>query len=227
MPTVLITGCSRGLGLEFVRQYSGDGWRVIATCRHPHLATELTAIPGEIEIHSLDVSDFTAVDSMATTLLGTPIDVLVLNAGINPQKDATLAETDFESWPNVMRVNVMAPAKIASAFRPHLAASQIKVVVGISSQAGSITLNQRGRNFLYRTSKAGLNMVITGIARELAEEEIISVSILPGATRTNMGGPEAPRSPEQSVRDMRRVIANLKIQDSGSFIDFDGQNIPW
>ena len=180
-----------------------------------------------LEIYALDMVDFEAIDDLATSLLGLPIDVLIMNAGINPQKDATLAETDFESWPNVMRVNVMAPAKIASAFRPHLAASQIKVVVGISSLAGSITLNQRGRNFLYRTSKAGLNMVITGIARELAEEEIISVSILPGATRTNMGGPEALRSPEQSVRDMRRVIANLKIQDSGSFIDFDGQNIPW
>ena len=171
--------------------------------------------------------DFEAIDDLATSLLGLPIDVLIMNAGINPQSGASLAETNFEMWPEVMRVNVMAPAKIGSAFRSHLALSKFKILVGISSSAGSINLNQQKGDYLYRTSKAGINMVMAGLAKEFAQEQIIAVSIIPGSTRTDMGGPEAPRSPEKSVGDIRMVIAGLTVEDWCRFIGCEGDFLPW
>lgn len=227
MPTVMITGCNRGIGLEFVRQYAGEGWKVIATCRNEKNTGILKAIDGDVEIQMLDVADFNAIDSLAVTLAGIPIDVLILNAAINPQLGARLADTDYQAWPDVMWVNVMAPARLATAFHPHLKAGKLKIVVALSSRVGSMTHNKAGGNYLYRTSKAALNAVIVGLASDFAEDGIIAVSTLPGLTRTDMGGPDAPRSPEQSVGDMRRVIEGLTLADSGSFIDFEGNELGW
>ena len=227
MPTVLITGASRGLGLEFARQYAAAGWRVIATARNPRTPSGLRKLEGEVELHRLDVGDFAAIDALAAELAGTPIDVLLLNAGINPQPQGPGAEgTDYAVWPEAFRVNTMAQLRCAAAFAPHVAASGQKVIAAMSS--GGATISQaKGSNYVYRSTKAALNLCMAGLAREYKERGIIVVMLAPGWTRTDMGGADAPYALDDSIERMRRVIAALRPEDSGRFINRDGKDSPW
>ncbi len=227
MPTILITGANGGLGLEFTRQYAADGWRVIACVRDPAKASALKALGGSVEIRTLDVADFAAIDALAADLKGTAIDVLLLNAGLNPQLDAPLAEeADYDAWSDVFRVNTMAPLRMAVAFRDHVAASTRKIVAAISS--GGATVSQaKGGNYVYRSSKAALNQCMKGLSKEYAGRGLTIVMLAPGWVRTRMGGPKATFSPEESVTKVRTVIAGLSAEDSGRFINNDGSDCPW
>lgn len=227
MPTTLITGANRGLGFEFARQYAADGWRVIATVRDVARAGALQKLGDNVEIHPLDVSDFAAIDKLAEDLDGNVIDVLILNAGFNPQMEAPAAvEADYDAWPEVFRVNTMAPLRAAVAFRDHVAASQKKIVAAISSGGGSIS-QARGGNYIYRSSKAALNACMRGLSKEYARRGLIIAMLAPGWVRTEMGGPNAPLSPEDSVGAMRNVIAGLTPDDNGRFLKTDGTDYPW
>lgn len=227
MPTVLVTGANRGLGLEFVRQYSQEDWHVIATCREPEHANDLNNLSGKVEIRALDVADFRSIEECSYELDGFPIDILLLNAGVFPQKGASLAETDFENWVNAFRTNAISVAKLALSFEKNVLASKQKKIVGLSSKAGSMNENQAGGNFIYRSSKAALNSIIVGLAGEFCDKEIICAAIIPGMTQTDMGGPKAPRTPRVSVRDMRSVISTLTKENSGMFLDFNGNKLSW
>ena len=227
MPTVLITGASRGFGLEFARQYAADGWRVIATARNPRTPSGLRKLAGDVRLHRLDVGDFAAIDALAVELAGIPIDVLLLNAGINPQpRGPAAAGTDYDVWPEALRINVMAQLRCAVAFAPHLAQSRLKVMAAVSSGGASLS-EPRGSNYVYRSSKAALNLCMAGLAREYKDRGLISVMLAPGWTRTDMGGPDAPFALDDSVRKMRGVIAGLTPADSGRFITRDGRDNPW
>jgi NAD(P)-dependent dehydrogenase (short-subunit alcohol dehydrogenase family) len=227
MPTTLITGANRGLGFEFARQYAADGWRVIATVRDPAKTSALKALQGQVEIRPLDVSNFDAIDTLARDLAATPIDVLVLNAGLNPQLEAPGAEgCDYDAWPETFRVNTMAPLRLSVAFAPHVAASQKKIIAAVSS--GGATISQaKGGNYVYRSTKAALNLCMSGLAREYADRGIIVVMLAPGWVRTDMGGPNALSSPEDSIGGLRKVIAGLTPKDSGRFLKTDGTDYPW
>lgn len=227
MPTVLVTGSSRGLGLEFVRQYAGDGWRVIATCREPQKAAELMEIEGDVEICRLDVTDFEAIEALATALKNTPIDVLVVNAGVNPQREAPPAEgTNYEAWPEAFRVNTMAAFRTCIAFAGHVERSERKVIAAISSGNASIARNPGG-NYVYRSTKAALNLCMRGLANEYADRGLIIVMLSPGRVRTDMGGQEAARLPDEAISQMRAIIDGLTPEDRGRFIHFDGADVPW
>ena len=227
MPTILITGANGGLGLEFTRQYAADGWRVIACVRDPAKGAALKAFGSTVEVRTLDVADFAAIDALAQDLAGTAIDVLLLNAGLNPQLDAPLAETaDYDVWSDVFRVNTMAPLRMAVAFRDHVAASGKKIIAAISS--GGATVSQaKGGNYVYRSSKAALNQCMKGLSKEYAGRDLAIVMLAPGWVRTRMGGPNATFSPEESVTKVREVIAGLTRADNGRFINNDGQDYPW
>jgi len=227
MPTTLITGANRGLGLEFTRQYAAEGWRVIACVRDVAKAGALQRLGDNVEIYPLDVSDFSAIDQAAENLAGIAIDVLLLNAGLNPQLEAPNAEgADYDAWPEVFRVNTMAPLRLAVAFRDHVAASQKKIVAAISS--GGATISQaKGGNYLYRSSKAALNLCMSGLAKEYADRGLIIVMLAPGWVRTDMGGPNATFTPEDAVGRVRTVIDGLTRKDSGRFINNDGSDYPW
>ena len=136
MPSVLITGANRGIGLALARQYASEGWRVMATCRDPAAATDLSAVAGDIDLYALDVTSDESVSALADSLKGQPIDVLFNNAGINLQKGKTVAEVDFASWAKTFEVNVYAPIRVANAFLPHVAASGQKVMAFTSSRMG-------------------------------------------------------------------------------------------
>jgi len=227
MPTILITGANRGLGFEFARQYSQEDWHVIATCRNLGQATHLESLSGKIEIKRLDVADFSSIEECSDNLGEIPIDVLLLNAGVFPQKGTSLAETDFEMWKGSFLTNSISAAKLALSFKQNILASKQKKIIALSSKAGSMSENKAGGNFIYRSSKAALNSIIVGLASEFQDNRIICTAIIPGMTQTDMGGATAPRIPQVSVQDMRSVISALTMKNSGTFLNFDGKELLW
>ena len=231
MPTVLITGANRGIGLEFTRQYAEAGWQVHACSRHTD-ADALHRLADEhgenIRLHQLDVSDHSQIAQLAKQLAGMPIDVLLNNAGIYPGGNTeTFGSIDYDAWVKAFRVNTMAPLKMAESFAENVTRSSEKKIVNITSKMGSIDDNTSGGYYLYRSSKTALNMVVKSLSLDLAPRGITTIVLHPGWVQTDMGGSNAPTPPERSVAGMRRVIAGLSLKDSGKFYDFNGQEILW
>jgi len=227
MPTVMITGANRGLGLEFSRQYASEGWKVIATCRSPETATNLRQIIGDVKILPLDISDFSAIEKTSEKLKSEKIDLLLNNAGIYDRKKKGFGETNYEDWTNMMLINVQGPLKMIESFLSQVVLSEKKLIVSISSLLGSITANEEGGQYAYRTSKAALNATNKSLSIDLARMGIISIVISPGWVRTDMGGPGAAMDPVDSVSGIRGVISRLDAMDNGKFFNFDGSIIEW
>ncbi len=226
MPTTLITGANRGIGLTFTRSFAKDGWSVHACCRNPDKAKELKAVKGSVAVHRLDVTDGLQVASLARELSDTPIDILINNAGrYGPRKG--FGETDYDDWLEVLKINTLAPMRLVERFVEHVARSDRKLIVNLSSTLGSIANNNSGGSYIYRSSKAALNMVIKGLSVDLEPRGITIVAFHPGWVRTDMGGPEATVDPEVSVAGMRKVIDRFGPQDSGGFFSYDGSHLPW
>jgi len=226
MPTVLITGANRGLGLEFARQYLADRWRVIACCRKPAAATTLAMLAGEIAVHPLDVADPASIEALGRAVGETPIDVLINNAGIYGGERQSFRNVDYAAWSDVFRVNVMGPMRMIERLAENVARSERKLIVCITSQMGSITEAAAG-SYAYSSSKAALNYVGRALAQDLVPRKIAVILMHPGWVRTDMGGSGAPLSPQQSVTDMRSVIGRLKLADSGRFLVHDGSEHAW
>lgn len=226
---VLVTGANRGIGLEFVRQYLADGWRVIACCRHPLQATALLALAavsgGRLSIRELDVADFAQIARLGETLQGEAIDLLINNAGYYPE--SALGATDEAEWALAFRINAMAPVKMAERFVEQVARSRLRKIVTLSSKMGSIDDNGSGGCYLYRTSKTAANMAMKSLAIDLRPRGIAVGILHPGWVRTDMGGPHALITAEQSVRGLREVIDALSVDNAGRFLAYDGQEIPW
>ncbi|MGB0683003.1 MAG: SDR family oxidoreductase [Magnetovibrionaceae bacterium] len=227
MPTVLVTGANRGLGLEFVKQYAADGWSVIACCRNPLDAPELAKVQGTIRTQSLDVADHRAVDRLADELTGVPIDLLINNAGLYGPKGGSYADIDYAAWEEVLRVNVMSPIKVTVALLANLLAGDLKKLVTLTSKMGSMADNGSGGAHIYRSSKAGVNAVMHSLALDLAPRGIASCLLHPGWVQTAMGGPNALISPTESISGMRRVIENLTLDEVGGVYNYTGDPIPW
>ena len=219
MPTVLITGANRGLGLEFAKQYQSDGWNVIATARES--SPELDAL--QVRVESLDMRDLDAVSQFGDRL--DSLDLLIANAGTYGPKDADNAE-DGEAWLETMRVNTIAPYLLARSVLPLVEASRGKLIA-ISTRMGSIEDNSSGGFLAYRSSKTALNMAWRNLALDVRRRGVIAVMFHPGWVKTRMGGAGAPLQPEQSISGMRRVIEGLQQSDSGEFFGYDGDRIPW
>lgn len=229
--TILITGANRGLGFEFAKQYAEAGWDVITTCRNPHQADALNKLKRihntALTIHQLDVIDDEAIIALAKELHNTSIDILLNNAGIFGNNGERLGNVDSQAWQKVLRTNTIAPLMIAQAFLTHVAKSQHKIIASISSIMGSISAASEGGRYPYRSSKAGLDMVMKTLASDVVDLGIISIAISPGWVQTDMGGTSAPLTPSESVSSMRRVLAKLSLQDSGRFFNYDGTEAAW
>lgn len=232
MATTLITGANRGIGLEYVRQYAQDGWQVIACCRQPAKAEDLNPLasqyPDHIRIYALDVADHQQIDQLSRSLANETIDLLINNAGVYPPSDdGGFGSIDYTAWAHTFQINTMAPLKMAEAFINQISNSNLKTIATITSKMGSIADNQRGGSYIYRSSKAAVNIVAKSLAIDLKPRGIISVLLHPGWVKTEMGGPDALISTEQSVTGMRRVLRGMTLADSGKFFAYDGQTIPW
>jgi len=230
-PTVLITGANRGLGLEFVRQYAGDGWRVLACCRDPASATELKALTGgsgsRVIVQRLDLARVENIDMLAGDLAEEDIDVLINNAGTMGPLRQSLGDLDYSAWTDVVQVNVLSPLRMVEAFLPHLARSHQRKVVSISSALGSLSREKEDSRLYYRMSKAALNMVMKQIASQLAPMGVTVLLLHPGWVRTDMGGADAALDVGESIHGMRGVIAGAGINDAGRFLDYRGRTVPW
>lgn len=241
MPSVLITGANRGLGLGLLKLYAAEGWRVFACCRDPQKATDVADVVaksgGKVTAHKLDVEDHGSIDSLASQLKGQAIDVLLNVAGYYGPKIVSepgglqkFGESNYADWARIYKVNVMGPMKVCEALVESVAASQHKKIINISSIVGSIgtiSNGSGGNMYGYRASKAALNAITRGMAEDLRPRGIIVVPLHPGWVRTDMGGPHADIDTQASVTGMKAVIAGLKPSDSGKFMVYDGSTLPW
>ena len=222
--TVLITGANRGIGLELARQYSAAGWRVIGTARKPESAQELNALGAEIM--QLDVTNPVSTEQLSRELDTRPIDLLINNAGILPMMPA-LEGIDMDDYERVMDVNTLGPVRVTRAVLPNLRSGRLRTIVNITSILGSIGENSSGGFYGYRESKAALNMFTKSLSADLGPEGFTCIVIHPGWVQTDMGGPSAPTTVQQSVQGIRRVIDGLSSADNGTFWSFEGKQFPW
>ena len=225
MPTVLVTGANRGIGLEFARQYAADGWSVIATARDPGSADALRELPGSIRVEQLEMEESGALSSFAEKLGSEPLDLYIANAGMSGPHGGT-DDLDPAGWVRTLAVNSVAPTILAAALLPNLEAAGGKLVA-ISSQMGSIEDNGSGGYTAYRSSKAALNAAWRSMALDMKDRPIAVAMLHPGWVQTDMGGPNARISAQESVTAMRRVIDGLTPAQSGAFLDYRGGTLPW
>jgi NAD(P)-dependent dehydrogenase (short-subunit alcohol dehydrogenase family) len=229
--TVLVTGANRGLGLEFVRQYADDGWRVFAACRAPRSARELKELASRhaerISVLALDVTDGESVKAAAGHLRGEPIDLLLNNAGVGGPPGQKVGSLDYAAWARVLDANVLGPARMIETFMENVAKGRDKRIVTVTSRMGSIADNSSGGSYAYRSSKAGVNAAIKSFAIDLAPRGITCVVVHPGWVRTDMGGAGGKLAPAESVKSLRSLIESLKKTDSGKFFNYDGEPLPW
>jgi NAD(P)-dependent dehydrogenase (short-subunit alcohol dehydrogenase family) len=218
MPTVLITGANRGIGLEFARQYAADGWDVIATARQSGL--ELDAL--KVRVQPLDLADADAVAAFPARIDGT-LDLFLANAGTNHPMN-TDGPQSARDWQAMMMVNAIAPYQLGRALLAKTADGG--KMVAISSGMGSIGDNGGGW-VPYRTSKAALNMAWSCLALDARSRGVACVLLSPGWVKTRMGGAGAEITSEESVAAMRQLIDRLTIADTGRFLRRDGSDLPW
>jgi len=239
-PTVMITGANRGIGLEFVRQYSERGWNVIATARKPDQADELQALAAndsKIVVEQLDVTDYARIDALADQYKGQPIDILLNNAGLTPRYASAFKRVkgvDFDMAVKSYEVNALGPLKISQQFMPNVMASEQKKIIVISSKAGSFAESPKmPMMYSYRASKAALNMLMYALSFETARSGVIVTLLSPGTVNTtkDMKGMKLPPGSievEESVTKMLTVIDDLTTDDNGKFLNYEeGRIVGW
>ncbi len=225
--TVVITGCNRGLGLEFVRQLAPLSERIVAACREPGAAQELTrlaASAGNIEVVPLDVCDPAQINQLDEGLNGSAVDLLVNNAGVGNWDSYPLA---VDAWEQVFRINTVAPIKLSEALVDHVAASRRRLIANVTSKMGSIADNNSGGSIIYRSSKAALNAASRSFALDHAERGVTTLLFHPGWVRTDMGGPNGLIDAPESVAGMITVLSAATPSQNGNFFDYAGDEVPW
>jgi len=228
----LITGANRGIGLELTRQLLRRGERVFAACRNPAAATKLHYLSAEYEglssIVQLDVSDPASIDASFEIVKGLTdaLDLLINNAGIQLSDDH-LGTLEMDEMLRTFAVNSVGPLLVCQRYLGLLQAGASPRIVNISSRRGSLAWYQDRRFYTYSASKAALNMMTKRLAVETKAMGIIAVVMHPGWVMTDMGGPGAQITADESVSGMLRVIDRLTIEDAGRFLGWDGKEMPW
>jgi len=236
IPTVLITGSNRGIGLEFVKQFSANGWNVIGTARKPERAKELNALAKDndrITVVQLDVTKTDSIVAMAKTLEGQPIDVLLNNAGVygNKEKQSfdTLDEGEFEF---VFNVNALGPMKVTQALLPNVRAGQQKKILVMGTGLGLVAFGPRNEGaYWYKMSKSAAHLGALIMREELKDEGIIVQLIAPGIVKTDLLKQSTDKdigiTVEQSVASMLRVVDSINMKTNKKMINYDGSRLPW
>jgi NAD(P)-dependent dehydrogenase (short-subunit alcohol dehydrogenase family) len=228
---VLITGCSRGIGLALAAEFARSGYDVFAGARAPE-RPELAALArtwSNLTILSLNVCDEASI-AQAARVLGDrkPLDLLVNNAAIFPGEGNEPFERVDPDWFNeAFDCNVTGVARVTRAFLPHLSNSANGRVANISSGAGSISEKEDFAYYPYSVSKAGLNMLTRALAAEFRPKGIVVAAISPGWVKTDMGGPNAPLTPQESARALVRTITGLTMKHTGKFLGRNGESYAW
>lgn len=230
MPSVLITGSNRGIGLEWCRQYADAGWRVYATCRHPETAGDLHDLARKyprLSVHALDVTQSESVYALCAELQDEALDVLVNNAGVYLEKYAPAKTSNYEDWMRTLEVNTLGPMRVAEALLEQVARGERCLIVCMTSHMGSIAEIEAPGDTYYRSSKAALNAAMKGLSIALKERGIGVLLLHPGWVKTRMGGWDAPLTPAESVAGMRALVEQFGLDMSGHFFRYNGTEIPW
>ena len=227
---VFITGANRGIGLELTRQYLAAGEKVFASARDPSIESlsRLTErYPDNLKIVMLDVTDESNIQTVAGSLEGTSIDLLINNAGLFHSKHEDFSSLNPDTWIEEFRVNSIAPFLVTRALKSNLANASSSVVGMISSKMGSMGDNQSGGNYSYRSSKAALNAVSVSLANDLSDLDIPVVALHPGWVQTDMGGPNGLIDVETSAAGLKAILDKAGKAESGKFYDYSGKQLPW
>ena len=231
MSTILITGTSRGIGLELTKIFAENNWNVIACCRKPKKADKLNEVAktySNIEIYKLDVEDFDEIEALKEVLKGKNIDILLNNAGTYGSKEGQFfGNIDYKSFKETFKINTLAPLKMCETFLEEVSNSDKKIMAIITSMMGSITLNEDGKELIYRVTKCAANMVVKCMANTLKDKKITVLAIHPGWVKTDMGGENAPILPEDSAKGIYHLLTNINESNTGKFLDFQGNELPW
>ena len=220
---ILITGANRGIGLELARQLHQRGDRVVATCRDPQSAEDLRGIG--VRVESLDVTDPASVEALAGAI-DHPLDVLINNAGIGV-RGAGIGEFDYQRFHRFFDVNTLGALRVTEALLPRLREGNRRLVANLTSRMGSIADNTSGGSYEYRATKAALNMVTRSLSIDLAGEDFVCMVLHPGWVQTDMGGPAAPLSVEDSASGLIAIFDDADSEYNGGFYDYSGQLLPW
>lgn len=229
MQRILITGTSRGIGFEFVRQCLERGDWVFAACRNPEHAEALQQIRStHLSIIPMEVTDIASVEAAYSLVknLTPTLDVLINNAGIAHDEEK-LGKIDAAESLHIFHVNAVAPMMIAQQFLDLLRRGANAKIINIVSEYASLELRDGGGVYSYSASKAALNSITRSLSFDLKRAGISVVSIDPGWVRTDMGGRSASLSPEESVSGMLRVIDRATRDSSGRFYRYDGSEMTW
>lgn len=226
MTTVLITGANRGIGLEMVRQYAEAGDDVIACVRDPETATALKEVAGSVTVEQLDLGDFDSIDRLCERVGDRPIDILINNAGGVGGKHQGVDDVDVEEWHRHLDINAIGPLFLARALKPNMAASGDGKLMNVSSQLAASTWPMGGM-IIYSTTKAALSKITQVLAIDWKDEPITVAVMHPGWVKTDMGGPNADITAEESAAGIRNVIAGMTKADSGKFYKWNGEIHPW
>jgi len=226
--TVVITGAGRGIGRRLVELYLDAGDQVVAGVRDPAAVRELQqgSGGGDLEVCALDVRDGGSVQRLADALGGRRVDLLINNAGVMGGDRQSLDDMDYDAWRDALEVNTLAPFRVTTALLPNLARAPQPKIITLTSQMGSLSRNSPGA-FAYRSSKAAANKVMQVLALDLKARGMIVCPMHPGWVRTDMGGPNAAISVEDSARGLVEVIERLGMAESGRFWTWDGAEHPW
>lgn len=228
MATVAITGAGRGIGLELARQHAAAGDRVIALVRNPAAAAELAelaaASEGRVSVHPMDVADDASVRAGAAETGSEPVDVLYNVAGVSGPEGAELESADWAAWDEAFRIMVQGPLRVLHAFLPRMGTGA--KVINITSQLAASTWPYGGY-YAYVASKAGLNRMMRSVAIDLKERGVIVGLVHPGWVQTDMGGPGADLTVQESAAGIRKVAAAWTIARSGDFLKWNGETHAW
>jgi NAD(P)-dependent dehydrogenase (short-subunit alcohol dehydrogenase family) len=234
MPTLLITGANRGLGLGLAGACLADGWKVIALNRQHSDGLRALACD-DLDVLTCDLTDDGELAGVADRLSGRTIDVLVNNAGRMAKRSSApggesvqgFGHFDRGLWRAVFDINLFTPMRLCELLVENVARAENGRMVTISSMLGSMALNESGGIYAYRASKAGVNAIMKSMSIDLRDRGITAVALHPGWVRTDMGGRGADLDIETSVAGMKKVIDGLDARDSGRLLSWDGTEMPW
>lgn len=228
MVTTIITGADMGLGFSFAEQYADEGHNVIAGCLNPTSGAiaDLALRYENLQALRLDVTSDSSMAVFSDKIGDQPVGLLINNAGVHYRKWSVPEDVVFADWEHTLQVNTLGPARVSIALRKNLAAAGDAKLVTISSDWGSVT-EHPGTAYDYCSSKAAVNSIMRGMAKNWDKDGITIIMIHPGWTRTTMGGDEAPSTPDENAASVRAVIATITAGDNGRFVDNLGQDMPW
>ncbi|HLV34714.1 MAG TPA: SDR family oxidoreductase [Spirillospora sp.] len=240
MQRILITGSNRGIGLDLTRRYLQRGDTLIfATCRQPAAAHELNALaeahPGQVQIMALDVTDQTAIAECARQVSAQVdgLDVLINNAGTYAgqvgdadPRVSRFGSLEMEPMLDMLRINTVAPVMVAQAFADLLRRGQRPRLINVSSDAGSLTMRSGGA-YTYPASKTALNMMTRCLAGDFRAAGVTVIAVHPGFIQTDMGGPRARFTLDETIPGLMQVIDSVTLADTGQFINWDGSRVGW